>query len=183
VNETKNGIIVASDTAAATASGGVWAGAAAVAIGAFGAVSSAISAMFAGMFAVVSAVGTFIMGVLTAIASALTATVFGIPYAGAIMLGVVAIGLAIAAGVGAFAKGGIVTGPTLGLMGEAGSAEAAIPLNDRGAAFMAQTMGLSQSSTASPQTVIVPVYLNGREIARAVSSELPSSLRRMGVPA
>jgi len=183
VNETKNGIIVASDTAAATASGGVWAGAAAVAIGAFGAVSSAISAMFAGMFAVVSAVGTFIMGVLTAIAEALTATVFGIPYAGAIMLGVVAIGLAIAAGVGAFAKGGIVTGPTLGLMGEAGSAEAAIPLNDRGAAFMAQTMGLSQSSTASTQTVIVPVYLNGREIARAVSSELPSSLRRMGVPA
>lgn len=42
----------------------------------------------------------------------------------------------------AFASGGIVTGPTRAIMGEAGSPEAAIPLNSRGAAFMQQAMGL-----------------------------------------
>ncbi|MBS0158589.1 MAG: hypothetical protein JSS26_08360 [Nitrospira sp.] len=42
----------------------------------------------------------------------------------------------------AFASGGIATGPTLGVMAEAGYPEAAIPLNDRGAAFMQKAMGL-----------------------------------------
>lgn len=46
-----------------------------------------------------------------------------------------------------FADGGIVTGPTRALMGEAGSPEAAIPLNARGAAFMQQAMGLGGGGT------------------------------------
>jgi hypothetical protein len=86
---------------------------------------------------------------------------------------------------GAFAKGGIVTGPTLGLMGEAGSPEAAIPLNERGAKFMAQTMGLSQGSRAgggsTSQTIIVE--LNGSPIMRMVADGLPSMLRLKGLPA
>ena len=37
-----------------------------------------------------------------------------------------------------FAEGGVVTGPTLGLLGEAGSPEAAIPLNEQGAEFISR---------------------------------------------
>jgi hypothetical protein len=40
--------------------------------------------------------------------------------------------------IGAFAQGGIATDPTLALFAEAGAPEAAIPLNARGAEFMAQ---------------------------------------------
>ncbi len=47
----------------------------------------------------------------------------------------------------AFASGGIAMGPTFGLMAEAGYPEAAIPLNDRGAAFMQQAMGLGGGGT------------------------------------
>jgi hypothetical protein len=47
----------------------------------------------------------------------------------------------------AFASGGIATGPTFGMMAEAGYPEAAIPLNNRGAAFMQQAMGLGGGST------------------------------------
>jgi len=46
-------------------------------------------------------------------------------------------------GIAAFASGGIMTGPTFAQFAEAGSPEAAIPLNDRGAAFMQKTMGLA----------------------------------------
>lgn len=38
------------------------------------------------------------------------------------------------------ARGGIVTGPTAALIGEAGSNEAVVPLNDQGMAFMAEAM-------------------------------------------
>lgn len=39
-----------------------------------------------------------------------------------------------------FARGGIVTGPTMGIIGEAGSPEAVIPLNDRGVKFLAEAL-------------------------------------------
>ena len=97
-------------------------------------------------------------------------------------MGVVLIGTAIAAGVGALAKGGIVTGHTLGLMGEAGSAEAAIPLNERGAAFMQQTMGLSAGTGAGTEQTII-IQLDGRTISKAVANDLPSILRLKGLPA
>jgi len=51
-------------------------------------------------------------------------------------------GLAMTDNLPAFAHGGIVKGPTVGLMGEAGSPEAAIPLNDRGASFMQKNDGV-----------------------------------------
>ncbi len=49
----------------------------------------------------------------------------------------------------AFASGGIATGPTLGMMAEAGYSEAAIPLNDRGAKFMQSAMGLGSGGGAT----------------------------------
>ena len=107
-------------------------------------------------------------GIFAAIASALGASIVGAPlapaYAGA-AAAVQGLGTAaVAAGQGAlagatagaagalsgamaFEKGGIAMGPTLGLMAEAGYPEAAIPLNDRGAAFMQQAMGLSGGGT------------------------------------
>lgn len=76
-----------------------------------------------------------------------------------------AIGLGIVAATGAlatpFASGGIVTGATLGLMGEAGP-EAAIPLNSRGATFMSDMLGMG-GGDGEHQTNI---YLDGELIAR-----------------
>ncbi len=109
-------------------------------------------------------------GIFAAIASALGASIIGAPlapaYAGA-AAAVQGLGTAaVAAGQGAlagatagaagalsgamaFANGGIAMGPTLGLMAEAGYPEAAIPLNDRGAAFMQQAMGLGAAAPPS----------------------------------
>ena len=47
---------------------------------------------------------------------------------------------AVVKNVGFFAEGGIVQGPTLGMLGEAGSPEAAIPLNQRGSDFIASLL-------------------------------------------
>ena len=82
------------------------------------------------------------MKVLAAIAGAMSSTIFGIPVAVAIIAGIAAIAAALAlSGAIEFAKGGVVTGPTTALIGEAGHSEAVIPLNDRGAKFMQETMG------------------------------------------
>lgn len=101
-------------------------------------------------------------GIFAAIAAALAASVIGAPLAPAYAAAAGAVqgvgAAAVAAGQGAlagatasaagvlsgamaFEKGGIAMGPTLGLMAEAGSPEAAIPLNDRGAAFMQDAFG------------------------------------------
>jgi len=128
----------------------------------------------------VVAVGEAIMGVLSAIAEAAADTIFGIPYAAAILAGVAAIGVAIAAGVGAFANGGIVTGPTTALIGEAGSPEAVIPLNSRGSDFMQKVFG---GGMGGGQKVEQTIVLDGRILARSVGDNLPSVLRMAGVPA
>ena len=171
----------AADKAAAMGSGAVWMGASKVAMGAFAAVAGGIKTMFATvLMPAIIAVGKFIMGVLTAIALAMKKTIFGIPLGVAILAGVVAIGAALAAsGAIKFADGGIATGPTLGMVGEAGSSEAVIPLNKRGAAFMQEALGMPHEGSGS---LIVPVYLDGREIARSVVEELPSAWRRAGLP-
>jgi hypothetical protein len=168
-----NAAIVASNAGAASASVSIWAGATAAIGGFFATIGAGFAAVAATLVSVVTAVGTFIMGVLSAIAEALTATVFGIPWAGAIVVGIGLIAAALAAADALpFAKGGIVTGPTLGLMGEAGSSEAAIPLNDRGANFMRSVMGVGGDG---PTTIVV--QLDGRTITEQTVKHLPKVLR------
>ncbi len=83
-----------------------------------------------------------------------------------------ALGGAIVASTGAlatpFAEGGIMTGPTIGKFAEAGSAEAAIPLNDRGARFMQSVMGLGGYGTQQ-----INVYMDGKLMTRTVVKNMP----------
>ena len=176
-----NAVTVAANTAGATATTGIWAGAFATIQG----MALATGAAFKGLIVeivwpAIVAVGEAIMGVLSAIAEAAADTIFGIPYAAMILAGVVAIGVAIAAGVGAFANGGIVTGPTTALIGEAGSPEAVIPLNSRGSDFMQKAFG---GGMGGGQKVEQTIVLDGRVLARSVGDNLPSVLRMAGVPA
>lgn len=77
----------------------------------------------------------------------------------------------------AFASGGIATGPTFGLMGEAGSPEAAIPLNDRGAKFMQSAMGFEGGGG----TIIIRNEVNGRVLTETVLENAPGIYRlKMG---
>ena len=186
INAAKNATIIAGETGTAVATTSIWAGASAAIVGMFAVTGTAIKLFFVEtILPMMISIGTAIMEFLSAVAEGMATTIFGIPLAVGIAVAVVGIGVAIAGLAGAFAKGGIVTGPTLGLMGEAGSPEAAIPLNERGAKFMAQTMGLSQGSRAgggtTSQTIIVE--LNGSPIMRMVADNLPSMLRLKGLPA
>ena len=70
-------------------------------------------------------------------------------------------------GVMQLASGGIVTRPTLAVIGESGP-EAVVPLNQSG--FAQQ----------QPQTIIVQSILDGRIISESVARHLPSTLLRMG---
>jgi hypothetical protein len=169
-NAVADGAIVASNGAAAAASVSIWAGATAAIVGFFATVGAGFAAITGALVAAVVAVGTFIMGVLSAIATALSATVFGIPFAGAIIVGIglIAAALALTDNLPSFKDGGIMTGPTIGHFAEAGSAEAAIPLNDRGAAFMQKTMGLGGGG--GPMTVYLQV--DGRTMAKAIVPRL-----------
>jgi hypothetical protein len=165
--------------AEATSEVGIMAGATEAILGFFASVSAGLEAIFVEtLLPAVTAVGEFIMEVLSAIAEALADTIFGIPVAVAILAGVAAIGAALAlSGAIKFAKGGIATGPTNALIGEAGSPEAVIPLNDQGAAFMRQALGMGGGQ------LVVPVMVDRREIGRAVYDNFPSALRDGGVPA
>lgn len=177
LNAAKNATIVAGDAAAATATTSIWAGAAAGITGTFAAVSGAIMGFFtATLIPFFVSIGTALMTFLSAIAAAASATIFGIPYGVAILAGVAIIGAAIGS-LMAFADGGIVTGPTMGLIGEAGSSEAVIPLNKRGASFMRDALG--GGGGGGPTTIIVE--LDGRVLARSVYDAMPSVLRMKGV--
>jgi len=66
-----------------------------------------------------------------------------------------------------FAKGGIATGPMAGMIAEAGSSEAVIPLNDRGASFMAQMMGkLQPQQPVINNTIVIEGTLDGQKFLR-----------------
>jgi hypothetical protein len=159
------------ETVTATGSVGIWSAAAGALVGIYATVASGYAAVSGALIGILTAVGTFVMGVLSAIAAALTATVFGIPWAGAILAGVVLIGLAISAASGLIelAEGGIVTSPTMALIGEKGP-EAVIPLDQ-----------LGKQGGPTQQTIIVE--LDGRTIARSVTKELFPMLRIQGVNA
>jgi hypothetical protein len=174
-------LAASANQAAAASSAGVWtaaAGAIGTALGAIGV--AAKSLWFDAILPALTAIGEAIMGFLSAVAAAMKATIFGIPVGVAILVGVAGIAAALVAMKAIkFAEGGIATGPTQALIGEGGSSEAVIPLNRRGAAFMRETLGLG----GGVQRIEVPVYLDGRQIALAVSNRQDSALRRMGVPA
>ena len=166
-----NAAVVASDTAAATASVSVWAGASAAIIGWYATVASGFAAISGALVGVVVAVGTFIEGVLGAIAAALTETVFGIPWAGAILVGIALIAAALAAtgNLPGFAEGGIVTKPTLALIGESGP-EAVVPLSgpNAGGGF-----------GGGQQTIII--QLDRRTLTETVLRGMPREVRlRLG---
>jgi hypothetical protein len=175
-------LMVAQTAGTASLTTAIWGAATATITGFFAATGAAFTAVVANMVAVLTAVGTFIIGVLSSIAAALTATVFGIPWAGAILVGIGLIVGALAAtsnlgfqdgGIGDFGRGT----PAM-LHGQ----EAIIPLNGRGAAFMQDVFG-SGGSGGPVQRIEVPVYLNGREIARATAREMPAAWRAVGAPA
>lgn len=175
-NTSRNAEMAGSDTIAAALHTSVWAGASAAVSGFFAATMATFEAMVGTMVATITAVGEFVMGVLAAIAEALSDTIFGIPYAGAILVGIAAIAAALAAtGNLGFREGGI------GNFGEGTPAmlhgtEAVIPLDSRGASFMQEAFG----GGGDGRPIHTHVYLNGREIARAVSDQLPGALRAMG---
>lgn len=144
---TTDAAIVATDTAAATASSTVWMASLDTVWGGIVLLGGAVEAFFVEtLWPMIVSFATSVIGVLEAIAtalgiSALFGNIGGVIAAGVLLSAIAGITASLA--MGAFANGGIVTGPTVGLMGEAGSPEAAIPLNDRGAAFMQKTMGLA----------------------------------------
>jgi hypothetical protein len=162
---------LATETVTATGSVGIWSAASTAIVGMYAGVASGFAAIGGALIGVLTAVGTFVMGVLTAIGTALTATVFGIPWAGAIFAGVVLIGLALSAATGLIelAEGGIVTGPTMALIGEKGP-EAVIPLDQ-----------LGKQNAPTQQTVIVE--LDGRTLAKSISKQLFPILRVQGINA
>lgn len=181
INAAKNATIVAGDAATASATTSIWAVAGATITGTFGAITGAISGFFtATLIPMFATIGEVLMTFLSAIAGAASSTIFGIPYAVAILAGVAIIGAAIGSLMAfAFADGGVVTGPTLGMIGEAGSSEAVIPLNKRGASFMREALGSGAGS--GPTTVIVE--LDGRVLASSVFEKMPSVMRMRGVRA
>lgn len=172
----QNGMILAGEAATATGVVGIWEGASAGIIGTFSVLTGAITGFFtATLLPFFAAIGEALMTFLSAIAAAASSTIFGIPYGIAILAGVAIIGAAIGSLMAfAFADGGIATGPTMGLIGEAGSSEAVIPLNKRGAAFMRDALG-GGGSGGGPTTVVVE--LDGRVLAKSVYDNMPSLLR------
>lgn len=182
LNTAKNATIVAGDAAAATATTSIWAGAGAAITGTFAAVSGAIAGFFTGtIIPMFVTLGEVVTTFLSAIATSLDISIFGAAFSIPVWA---AVGV-IAAAVGvisafAFADGGVVTGPTMGLIGEAGSSEAVIPLNKRGAAFMREALG-GGGGGGGPTTVIVE--LDGRVLTKSVFENMPSVMRLRGMTA
>lgn len=113
------------------------------------------------------------MGIVQALSTAFKAALSN-PFTAAILIGAL---IAVAAGLRAsfkksvgMADGGLVTGPTQALIGEAGP-ELVIPLDRLGEFTNTSAQGMQQ-------TIIV--QLDGRQIARATAENLPSVLRLQG---
>lgn len=89
-------------------------------------------------------------------------------------------------GTAVFAQGGVVTGPTMGLIGEAGDNEAVIPLNRQGMDFLVSALRqvvapIAAAGTGRGQPVNVTVYaLDPQAAARAVVEALQAYERSNG---
>jgi hypothetical protein len=157
---------------------GVWEGVSAAFGGMMTMVSAGAAAMVNSVIGSLMAAWTVAKAVLSSIAAAMKATVFGIPVgvaitaaliAGSIMVmkasktaGVAMAGLA--AGTAAltfFADGGVTTGPTLGMVGEAGP-EAIIPL-DR----------LAEFGVGGGGPMHITIELDGRTLTESVMKYMP----------
>lgn len=175
IDSSMNGAIVAGNAAAAGATVSIWTSAGAAITGAFGAMSAAIATFFtATIIPMFAAVGQAVMTFLAALATSLDISIFGAPFSipvwAAVGLVAAAVGVISAFAFGAFAEGGIVKGPMMGLVGEAGP-EAIIPLDQ-----------LSSIIGNSGQTTVI-VELDGRILARSVFDNMPSIMRVRGMSA
>jgi uncharacterized coiled-coil protein SlyX len=166
----KNALLVTGEATTAGAMTAIWTGATAAITGLFATVSSAILGLITGtIFPALIEAGTAVITFLSSIASALDASIFGIPFSVPVWAAVALVAAAIGTiAAFAFADGGVVTKPTLGLVGEAGP-EAIIPLNQM------------KNFGGGPTTVIVE--LDGKVLMRHVANHLPSVLRLKGLPA
>ena len=182
INTAKNATIVAGDAAAATATVSIWEAAGVAITGTFGVIGGAIQSFFAETIVpMFVSLGEAVEVFLSAIATSLDISIFGAAFSIPVWAAVGVIAAAMGAiAAFAFAGGGIVTGPTLGMVGEAGSSEAVIPLNKRGASFMRDVFG-GGSGNGGP--VMINVELDGRVIAKSVYQNMPSVLRLRGVSA
>ena len=170
----QNAAILAGEAVTATGVVSIWTGASAAVMGTFGAMTGAIATFFtATIIPLFATVGEVIMTFLAAMATSLDISIFGAPFSipiwAAVGLIAAAVGVISAFAFGAFAEGGIITKPTMALMGEAGP-EAVIPLSK-----------LGQFGGSGPTTVMVE--LDGRTIARSVFDHMPSVMRIRGVSA
>lgn len=158
---------------------------------------ASMSAMATAAFAMALVVSQAVAAIAYGAAAIMAATPFGQPAAGALIAATTgfefattaaiiagtgavqaALGTAIsAAAIGgtAFASGGIVTGPTMGLIGEAGASEAIIPLNRQGAGFMADMLGLSASGRGQWQTI--SIFMDGAMFRRWILQGMPDDVR------
>jgi hypothetical protein len=164
---------LANEAAAAATTGG-WEAAGTAIEGTFAAIGSAIATFWTEVLVpMFVAIGEAFMTFLSALAEAAADTIFGIPYAALLLAGVAVIGGAIAAlATIAFADGGIVMQPTLGLVGEAGP-EAIIPLDQAGGMFGGMQM----------VQVNTKLVVDGKAIARASTRHQASAWRLEGAPA
>lgn len=168
-------IIVGESTTAATVVS-IWTSASAAVTGTFGMMSGAIATFFtATIIPMFAAVGEAVMAFLAAIATSLDISIFGAPFSipvwAAVGLVAAAVGVISAFAFGAFAEGGIVKGPMMGLVGEAGP-EAIIPLDQ-----LSSIMGERGGATT------LVVELDKRILAKAVFDGMPSVMRLRGMSA
>lgn len=192
----KNAAILATETVTAGSVSAIWASTSETTLGIFssmkdgitkiwGGISEGIGGALSGMgpmltqfwaetvIPLFTSLGTTIAGFLTTMAGALDVSIFGAPFSipvwaavGVVLAGIAALS---AFAFGAFAEGGIITKPTMALMGEAGP-EAVIPLSK-----------LGQLNGGGKTTVIVE--LDGRTLARSVFDNMPSVMRIRGISA
>lgn len=170
----KNAAIMASEAATSGFVITLWSSTSAAVMGAFAAMTAGIQGFFLGtIIPTFAAVGEAVMSFLAALATSLDISIFGAPFSipvwAAVGLVAAAVGVISAFAFGAFAEGGIVKGPMMGLVGEAGP-EAIIPLDQLG------------SIMGGGATTVV-VELDGRVIAKSVFDNMPSVMRVRGMSA
>lgn len=171
----KNAAILAGETATGGGVVAIWSATSGAVLGAFGAMTGAIQGFFMEtIIPMFIQIGSAVIEFLTSIAAAEAFTVFGIPFSVGTLAGVALVAAAIASiaafSFGAFAEGGVVTKPMMGLVGEAGP-EAIIPLSE-----FSKVLG-------GKKNVTVNVELDGRTLAKSVFDNMPSVMRVRGIQA